>query len=315
MAPKTQRNCAGFVAILIALLILAIGIVVVALALRGTAREAEAPGTAPPATIRVGSYNLAILGDTKLGRPMVMTTISAILAGFDLAALQEVGSNASKASDESCRQALEELIDGMNKAVGGESFSYLQGDQFAFVYRKDRLRAGEERLYDGERKFTYRPLVARFSVPGTSFDFVAMTVHTSPDLAKNEVPALADAMDEIVRAFGEPDLICLGDFNADGSYYDEGAEPGLEGFPDSRFITVIPDDADTTVGEKELAYDRIELTRAMMTDYAGSWGVIRPGEVYDLSGAEGPAQWAGTDRALSDHFPVWADFVTGADAD
>jgi len=268
-----------------------------------------------PATIRVGSYNAAILGPTKTARPATMAAMARIASGFDLLSLQEVGSNASTASDESCAAAMDAFVARIDEAAGGELYAYVRGDQYAFVYRKDRLEAKSWKLYDGVCKFTYTPLVAYFQVIGRPLDFAMITVHTRPSLAGQEVPALAAAMGEVAAALGEADVLCAGDFNADGSYYAEGPGPGLAGFPAERFVSVIPDDADTTVAAGSLAYDRMELTSSMAGDYSGSWGVLRPGDAMDLSACEGTAGTAGTERALSDHYPIWADFSTTADTD
>jgi len=268
-----------------------------------------------PAKIRVGSYNMAILGETKTARTSTMGVMAKIAAGFDIMAMQEVGSNGSTASDDSCAKALDAFLARVNETAGGDFYAFVRGDQYAFVYRKDRLEVKSWKLYGGAQKFTYPPLLAYFKVLGRPLDFLMMTVHTRPSLAGAEVPALAAAMDETAVALGETDILCAGDFNADGSYYTEGTGIELAGFPSSRFISVIPNDADTTVAPDGLAYDRIELSSSMSGDYAGSWGVVKPGEIYDLAGCEGTEKNAGTERALSDHYPVWAEFSTTADRD
>jgi endonuclease/exonuclease/phosphatase family metal-dependent hydrolase len=239
----------------------------------------------------------------------VMAKIASL---FDVLAMQEVGSNGSTAGDEACAKVMDAFLADVDRAAGGELFAYVRGDQYAFLYRKDRLSVEACKLYDGAQSFTYTPLVARFKVTGRPLDFAIITAHTRPSLAKAEVPALAAAMDEMEAELGEPDLLCAGDFNADGSYYAEGAGPGLAGFPSPRFVSAIPNDADTTVATGTLAYDRIELSSSMAGEWTGRWGVIKPGEAYDLSGCEGTASSAGTERALSDHYPVWAELATTA---
>lgn len=268
-----------------------------------------------PARIRIGSYNMAILGTAKEARTATMAVLSKIASGFDLLAMQEVGSNGSTASDAACAEAMDFFVAKVDEAAGGAYFAYVRGNQYAFLYRKDRLEVKSWKLYDGGLGFTYPPLVAYFQVIGRPFDFAMVTIHTRPSLAGVEVPALATAMGEVSAAFGESDVVCAGDFNADGSYYSEGAGPGLEGFPAPRYVSVIPDDADTTVAPESLAYDRMELSASALEDYAGNWGVLRPGELYDLFACEGTAATAGTERALSDHYPIWAEFSTTADSD
>jgi endonuclease/exonuclease/phosphatase family metal-dependent hydrolase len=272
-------------------------------------------GVAAPATIRIGSYNMAILGPAKEARTATMGVMAQIAAGFDLMAMQEVGSNGSTASDESCETAMDAFEARVDEAAGGDFYAYVRGNQYAFLYRKDRLEVKSYKLYDGAQSFTYSPLIAYFQVRGRPLDFAMITIHTRPSLARSEVPAIALAMEETSAALGEADVLCAGDYNADGSYYSRGEGADLAGFPASRFVSVVPNGADTTVAADTLAYDRMELSSSMSGDYDGTWGTVHPGEAYDISACEGSAAIAGTERALSDHYPIWAEFSTIADRD
>ena len=148
-------------------------------------------------------------------------------------------------------------------------------------------------------------------------------------------------MDEVAASLSEPDVLCLGDFNADGSYYSEtgstetaaraafvsgGASTStsssgktsswLAGFSPDRYETLIPNGVDTTVASgTSYTYDRMEISAAMEGDYDGSWGVLKPGELWDLSACEGGKESSGGERSLSDHYPVWAEFSTTKDSD
>jgi hypothetical protein len=53
----------------------------------------------------------------------------------------------------------------------------------------------------------------------------------------------------------------------------------------------------------------------MASDYTASWGVIQIGQAYDLALCEGSALSAGTESAISDHYPVWGEFFLGRDGD
>lgn len=270
---------------------------------------------AAPETIRVASFNVNVLGPAKASRTGTMSALGSIVARFDLVALQEVGSNDSSASEGSCVEALSVLSRCASSVSGGSPFAYIRGSQYAFVYRSDRLEAEALPALSAGAGMSYPPLVARFGAVGRPLDFVMISAHARPSLAAAEIPALAAAMDEAAASSGEPDVICAGDLNADGDYFDEGDGPGLSGFPAPRFVTVVPNDADTTVASGSLAYDRIELSSSMSGDWTGSWGVLRPSEVLDLSSCEGAKTAAGTERALSDHYPVWAELSTTADRD
>jgi deoxyribonuclease-1-like protein len=275
----------------------------------------EAGGPIAPETIAIASYNVNILGPTKASRRATMNALAAIVARFDLVALQEVGSNDSSAGDASCEEVLSDLAALAGEAGGGVPYRYLRRGQFAFAYRADRLEAEPLPTPAAAAGLSYPPLAARFRALGRPLDFVMIDAHARPSLASSEIPALAAAMAEAAASYGEPDVVCAGDLNADGSYYAEGEGLGLAAFPSSRFATVVPNDADTTVATGSLAYDRIELSSSMAGDWTGKWGVLRPAEVLDLSACEGPGSTAGTERALSDHYPVWAELSTAADRD
>lgn len=270
-------------------------------------------------TIRVGSYNLAIFGQTKLGRPETLAVLAKIVEGYDLLAVQEVGSNASMASDATCQAIMEAFVARINTDPGVGDYAFVRGNQYAFIYRQDRLELKFSGPYEGREAFTYLPLVALFQVKDRPLDFAALTIHTRPSLAKAEIPALARAMEEVAATLGEADVLCLGDFNADGSYYPEGQGPALAGFPPERYATLIPNEADTTVAADSLAYDRMEASLSLGEDWMGTWGVIKPGMLWDLSalesGTSSTTGSAGKERALSDHYPVWAEFSSLKDSD
>jgi hypothetical protein len=89
-----------------------------AVALFGSCAKQE---RADPLKIRVGSYNMAVLGDTKTARGGTMDVLAKIAAGFDILAMQEVGSNGSTASDESCARAMDAFIVEADEAAGTTS--------------------------------------------------------------------------------------------------------------------------------------------------------------------------------------------------
>lgn len=280
-----------------------------------SAASAGPAASGPGGTVRIGSYNIQIFGKTKVSRPRTLTVLAEIGASFDAMAIQEVGSNGSSASDETCEAVAAAYAARMSEVSGGVSYAYVRGDQFAVVYRSDRFELGGWNVYDGSAPLTYKPLIVYLKSRGAPLDFVLISVHTRPSRAAAEIAALRDVMAEASARYGEADVVCVGDFNADGSYYAEGEGEILSGFDGAQYISVVPNDADTTVAAGENAYDRMILSARMAEDYASSWGVLHPAERWDLSACEGTAATAGTEEALSDHYPVWADFYVGADTD
>jgi endonuclease/exonuclease/phosphatase family metal-dependent hydrolase len=154
--------------------------------------------------------------------------------------------------------------------------------------------------------------MARFSTLA-GFTFVLVTVHTSPANAEAEIDGLVDVLAFARDRFPEEaDFILLGDFNADGSYYDEDCSfsPDAAGFKCAlhapEYEWVVTNDQDTNVAGSEMTYDRIVFDkRYTAEDYAGVFGVFRFDEAFGLDSAMA--------AEVSDHYPVWAQFLTTAD--
>ena len=267
--------------------------------------------------IKIASFNMQIFGRTKLGRPRTLTVLAAIAANFDIIALQEIGSNKSSASEETCIEIMNCYVEKINEIAGEKKYSYICGNQYAIVYRTDKVLVADYALYGGSETFSYTPLIANFKTVNSesNFDFSIITIHTSPKFARDEIPALKTVIEETAELYCEPDVICLGDFNADGNYYDEGNVDSLAGFDTGLYITGIPNSYDTTVADSDNTYDRIQMTESLSTDYTGNSGVFRFREFYDINECEGGRTTAGTEKAISDHYPVWCEYYINQDTD
>lgn len=110
-----------------------------------------------------------------------------------------------------------------------------------------------------------------------------------------------------VEYYGESDVLCVGDWNSDGAYFDE--ESYHDFFPSDQYLWIIPNSADTTVARQSNTYDRIAATSAMQEDWTGECGVYRFDEAEAFSSL-------GIDAiAISDHYPIWASFYIEKDID
>lgn len=277
---------------------------------------AEGPaGGSVPAVVRIGAYNIQIFGKTKASRPNTLGALARVGASFDAMTVEEVGSNGSTATEETCQEVMSTYVEKIREVSGGAPYAFVRGDQFAVVYRSDRFQVEGWNVYDGPARISYPPLIVYFQTRDAPFDFILVVVHTRPSRAAEEIAALKEVIVEASKRYGESDVICLGDYNADGDYYSEGQGEVLSGFDSSSYISVIPNDADTTVAKGSKAYDRMILTADLSEDYDGVWNVLRPGSLWDLSACEGGTESAGTEAALSDHYPIWAEFRTQADDD
>jgi len=276
------------------------------------------PPSADPGTrtgpVKVGAFNIEIFGPTKAGRSVVLGVLAGIATTYDVLAIEEVGSNGIP-SDSTATAVMDTYIARINQIAGAGSYAYVRGNQYAIVYRRSEFTLDASSLYSGTQTFTYQPLTAHLKSTRGNFGFAMLVVHTSPSKALTEIPELKVAMSEVGALYKESDVMALGDFNADGSYYVEGSGSDLAGFEAPAYISAISNSADTTVAASVNTYDRIELSASMTSDYASSSGVINFGQVYDMTVCEGTALTAGTESAVSDHYPVWAEFYVDKDAD
>lgn len=278
-------------------------------------------GSAAPAyhnqtdRIRIASFNIEIFGTTKAARVNVLWTLAHIATRYDIIAIQEVGSNGTP-SDSTATTVMNTYVAKINSIAGSGAYSYVRGHQYAFVYRNATITKKASGLYSGSKTFTYKPLRANFAVKNGTFDFALLTIHTSPSVAKTEIPALQTAMSETRTYYNEQDVICLGDFNADGTYFSAGAAgASLNGWSTSTFITVIKNGVDTTVSTgNSYTYDRMQIYNgASYQDYTGYSSRLKFSSYYNVSLLEGTTTTAGKEDALSDHYPIYADFRKSAD--
>jgi len=270
--------------------------------------------TTTSGTIKIASFNIQIFGATKVARANVLYTLAHIATRYDIIAIQEVGSNGTP-SESTATTVMNTYLAKINSIAGSGAYSYVRGHQYAFVYKNSTISKKASQLYSGSKSFTYTPLVGNFAVKSGNFDFAMLTIHTSPTVATTEIPALTTAMSEVRTLYNEQDVICLGDYNADGSYYSPGSSGGdLAGFSSSTYVTVIKNGTDTTVSpNNSYTYDRMQLFTASAQDYTGNKGVLKFSSYYTISNLEGTTTTAGTEAALSDHYPIWAEFYAGRD--
>ena len=260
---------------------------------------------------RIATFNIKVFGDTKMSNQTVVDELVDIFQRYDMIAVQEIkdidevvpyqflnelnkiqgDNNSSNFSDEwdmllSARSGLQE--DDKNSQ-----------EQYAFYYKPTVFTPIDNgTLYDDSvnDSFQREPFLAKFMILNTNgnatgTDIVFVNIHTKPTLAVEEMTALGDVISWGMQNYSDDDdYVILGDFNADCSYasYNELIELPISS---ENYTWLVPDNADTTVGESRCAYDRIVTTSQLDGRLTGIWG-IDPA----ISGL-----------AVSDHKPVWFD--------
>ena len=295
-----------------------------ALALRSCAARAELQGArdwcrdslcvgvatpaaqaAPPQRIKIASFNIQVFGTDKAANDAVMTMLSRIARQFHVLAVQEFRDGTG--------QVPQLFLDRINRdarvpyaMVAGPRLGRSDSkEQYVIYYRADVVAFVDSFTVPNRGRFERPPLVARF-VAG-QFDFALVVVHIKPDDAAREMAALARLAETLVDA-NERDVILLGDFNADCAYFSERDDRHPLRAP--GFHWVIGNEARTAV-RSACTYDRIVLLD-------GTFGyeyVPNSARVFRYDSAFGLKRAAQV-RAVSDHFPVFAEFtITGPDDD
>ncbi|MDK2947295.1 MAG: deoxyribonuclease-like protein [Methanolobus sp.] len=269
----------------------------------GTAPELK-PVTNNVQNLKIGAFNIQVFGVTKAGKADVMNTIVKIVHEYDIIAIQEIR--------DSSQTTIPTLMDLVNS--DGYQYDYTiserlgrtsSKEQYAYIFNTETVEiTGNPQTYpeaNGSDSFHREPFIAAFSSTEGNFDAVLMVIHTDPDEATEEINALDDVLEYAQNLYpDEKDFIILGDLNADGSYFDEDETNDLE-----TYEWVIDNSIDTTTKATDYSYDRIILTDS--SDFTGNSGVFRFDLEYGLDYNE--------TVAVSDHYPVYAEFVAINDMD
>ena len=251
---------------------------------------------------RVATFNIKVFGKTKMGKPEVVAELVTIFERYDLVAVQEI-----KDIDE---QVPYQFLDALNNnssidwqmilsmRTGLQEDDENSQEQYAYYYRSDVfISLDNGSLYNDSDKdsFQREPLVSQFELldltgNSTGLDFTLINIHTKPTAAVAEMEGLQDVLNWSAQMFDESDQIILGDFNGDCTYasYQELISLSIS---TANHTWIIPDDADTTVGDSRCAYDRVVATSDLDERLTGYWGVDM-----DISSGN-----------VSDHRPVWFD--------
>jgi len=272
-------------------------------------------------TITIATFNIQIFGTTKASKPKVMDILAKIIRRYDLVAIQEI-----RNADGTAIVALNDKVneDGDYAYIVGERLGRSRcKEQYCYMYKNDTIELlGTFYTYDDDNDgnnsnnvddtlhdddFEREPMLAHFTTKEGNFDFVLGNIHVKPSDATNEISKLSDVFTDASNHFSEKDIIILGDYNADGSYFDENTY--LNYFPEDTYSWIIPNDIDTTLAASDNTYDRFVSTISVNEDYTGSYGVLRFDEIYDFSSPIiKPAN-------VSDHYPVWVKFYVEKDSD
>jgi hypothetical protein len=254
-------------------------------------------------TIKLFSFNMQIFGPSKAANAEVTAILADIVSRSSVTAVQELRS----ADIGPVIRFMRLLPPEYAFLLGPREGRSRSKEQYWLIYDSSKMRLLDERTwFDPEDIFERNPLGVYFQTNG-AFDFILINTHVQPSNAAREIAALPEVARYYQELWGETDVALVGDFNADGNYYDENDLAAV--FPEDAYRIIIANDYDTTLASSDNTYDRIIITASAVEDYAGACGVLRFDDEYDFSALSIQP------RQVSDHYPVWAEFYTDADTD
>jgi hypothetical protein len=91
--------------------------------------------------------------------------------------------------------------------------------------------------------------------------FALIGIHIAPTHAVKEINYLKTyVVDEVRKTLGEPNLMIIGDLNADCNYVSRSKWRHIPMKTDKSFKWLLGDEVDTTVKKTHCAYDRYDLS-------------------------------------------------------
>jgi endonuclease/exonuclease/phosphatase family metal-dependent hydrolase len=253
-----------------------------------------------PAYISVCTFNVENFNQSKLANAAVLEVLVRVVREFDLVVVQEVRDSAGVVP--------EGFLDDIN-ALPGPGYDMCDSprlggtEQYVIYFKGDRLELLEAYEYPApDGSFVRGVFVASFR--SGNFDFTLLSIHANHVGTASELSELAGIVNAMLGAgVADRDLIILGDLNADCNSFDE--DDGSHSLRAAQFRWVITNDMDTNVDTaRDCARDRIILLETTFDrEYrSGSAGVFRFDVEYGID--------AGLALAVSDHYPVYAEFET-----
>jgi endonuclease/exonuclease/phosphatase family metal-dependent hydrolase len=247
-------------------------------------------------TIKVATFNLKVFGDSKVADQEVLEILTIVACEFDIMAVQEI-----RDKEET---SIVDYVSNINSVCESDAYKYITSErlgrttskeQYGYIYNTDTVSLVSTKQYpDIDDDFEREPFFAQFKV--NDYVFALGNFHIKPDDAPTELESIKKVDSYMTSFFDMNNMIYLGDFNADCSYFDEDEYTYLK-----KYYWVVDNSVDTTVGATDCTYDRIIITEGVKQRYAGEWNVFRFDEILDLQ----------IDKAsVSDHYPVWFEINT-----
>ena len=268
----------------------------------------SAPGLPPASrdTIRLASFNIQVLGTSKLAKTDVIESLVQVIRRFDVVAVQEL-----RSKDQTVMSKFAQMIN-----ADGSQYDFIVGprqgrtsskEQYVFLFNTRVIEFVPDSAFivpDRKDLLHREPMAARFRVRRSGneqgFSFTLLNIHTDPDDTKIELDELYNSFIFTQRQVApEDDVILLGDLNVNSRKLGQLAQ-----VPDITWTVA----SEMTNTRRTKSYDNILFNRYATSEFTGRQGV------FDLEKELGLTRQQAL--RVSDHLPVWAEFraVEGAAA-
>ncbi len=253
-------------------------------------------------TILIASFNIQVFGESKMNDRWVMERLAEVVRRFDIVAIQEIRSKD--------QMLIPTLLNYVN--ANGARYDFLIGErlgdtsskeQYAYVYDATKVISNQQCAYtfnDDINLLHREPLIARFAVQTNRtqnpWRFSLVNLHTDPDVAQREVDSMGGIL-RVIRNFEfstgqEDDVILLGDLNAGPNQLGQ-----IQTLANMR--PLIANQATNVLGTE--IYDNILIDTNVTGEFKGNCGVMNLQDFFHIQTRDA--------LKLSDHQPVWAEFL------
>jgi len=262
-----------------------------------------------PSVIKIAAFNIQIFGRTKRQKDYVTDVLTRTVREFDIVLIQEIRDSTEETAPYFLLK-INEMEGAKYRFVRSERLGRTTSKEaYAYFYNSETVEfiEGSDYVYDDVNDvFEREPYIASFR--SGNFDFTLVGIHTKPDDAYSEIGNLTYVVHDVLsKNPNEKDVITLGDFNADGRYFDEDDPTNL--FKASEFYWVIANDMDTMT-TTDNTYDRIALMNATY-----SYEYIKDSAEVFCFDIEYGINNATLVEEVSDHYPIYAEYETGFEDD
>lgn len=230
-------------------------------------------------TLSIANWNLQIFGDAKANNTQLMNLYAEKISHYNIVFLQEI-----RDKDGSSFITLCSMLPEYNCLISSRAGRSSSKEQYGVIYLKKfnvTLKDYNPDIMDRWERFPIRA-----DIYYKNYSLSIYNIHTKPDNVSLEIKNLESLIDsentqDNIRNMRN--TIILGDLNADCYYYNPYSR---NEFLDWRWI--IGNDADTTSGNSNCAYDRIIMNNDAYNEYIQS-GI----------------DTTNIDEKVSDHYLIW----------